>query len=92
METETQTFTAIQPPQPAMAADHEPNRYSQYEVLRRNGAHTAFMPDKISVALTKAFLAAEGGQAAASRRVHEQWPGSPSRSWPACSAACPVAG
>ncbi len=72
METETQTFTAIQPPQPVTAADHEPNRYSQYEVLRRNGAHTAFMPDKISVALTKAFLAAEGGQAAASRRVHEQ--------------------
>ena len=29
------------------------------------------MPAKITVAVTKAFLAVEGGRAAASRRVHE---------------------
>ncbi|MFG1417244.1 ribonucleoside-diphosphate reductase subunit alpha [Xanthobacter sp. V0B-10] len=42
-----------------------------YQVIRRNGAVTPFDASKIAVALTKAFLAVEGGQAAASRRVHE---------------------
>jgi ribonucleoside-diphosphate reductase alpha chain len=40
-----------------------------YQVIRRNGAVTPFDPSKISIALTKAFLAVEGGSAAASRRV-----------------------
>jgi ribonucleoside-diphosphate reductase alpha chain len=42
-----------------------------YQVIRRNGAVTPFDAAKISVALTKAFLAVEGGAAAASRRIHE---------------------
>ncbi len=42
-----------------------------YQVIRRNGAVTAFDQTKITVALTKAFLAVEGNRAAASRRVHE---------------------
>ena len=41
------------------------------QVIRRNGSVTPFDPTKITVALTKAFLAVEGGRAAASRRVHE---------------------
>ncbi|MCC7253695.1 ribonucleoside-diphosphate reductase subunit alpha, partial [Hyphomicrobium sp.] len=41
------------------------------QVIRRNGGVTPFDPTKISIALTKAFLAVEGGRAAASRRVHE---------------------
>jgi ribonucleoside-diphosphate reductase alpha chain len=44
---------------------------SRYEVIRRNGKLTRFDAAKIQVAMTKAFLAVEGGQAAASRRVHE---------------------
>lgn len=44
---------------------------SQYEVIRRNGKLTRFDVSKISVAVTKAFLAVEGGQAAASTRIHE---------------------
>jgi len=44
---------------------------SVFHVIRRNGAVTVFDPSKIEVALTKAFLAVEGGTAAASRRVHE---------------------
>jgi ribonucleoside-diphosphate reductase alpha chain len=40
-------------------------------VLKRNGNTAPFDPGKISVALTKAFLAVEGIKAAASRRVHE---------------------
>jgi ribonucleoside-diphosphate reductase alpha chain len=44
----------------------------EYRVIRRNGKITSFDPSKISVAMTKAFLAVEGGQAAASRRIHEK--------------------
>jgi ribonucleoside-diphosphate reductase alpha chain len=41
------------------------------QVLRRNGTVSPFDAGKISVAMTKAFLAVEGHTAAASRRVHE---------------------
>ena len=42
-----------------------------HRVIRRNGKQTSFDKNKISIALTKAFLAVEGGTAAASSRVHE---------------------
>ncbi len=42
-----------------------------YRVIRRNGKLTGFDASKIQVAMTKAFLAVEGGNAAASRRIHE---------------------
>ncbi|WP_184770126.1 ribonucleoside-diphosphate reductase subunit alpha [Aminobacter carboxidus] len=42
-----------------------------YRVIRRNGSVTPFDATKITVALTKAFLATEGSVAAGSRRVHE---------------------
>src|SRR5271165_4489924 len=45
--------------------------YSQYKIIRRNGAVAGFEPSKISVAMTKAFLAVNGGQGAASARVRE---------------------
>src|SRR5437762_151599 len=45
--------------------------FSQYKIIRRNGAVVGFEPCKISVALTKAFLAVEGGQSAASARIRE---------------------
>ncbi len=44
---------------------------NKYNVVRRNGKLTSFDKNKIAVAMTKAFLAVEGGQAAASSRVHE---------------------
>ncbi len=44
---------------------------SQHRVIRRNGAVVGFEPGKISVAMTKAFLAVEGGQGATSARVRE---------------------
>jgi ribonucleoside-diphosphate reductase alpha chain len=44
---------------------------AQYKVIRRNGAVVAFEPSKISVAMTKAFLAVSGGQGAASARIRE---------------------
>ncbi|MGE3364592.1 MAG: ribonucleoside-diphosphate reductase subunit alpha [Rhizobiaceae bacterium] len=42
-----------------------------YRVIRRSGTVTPFDPIKITVALTKAFLAVEGSMAAGSRRVHD---------------------
>lgn len=44
---------------------------SKFRVIRRNGKVTDYDQSKIQVAMTKAFLAVEGGQAAASRRVRE---------------------
>jgi ribonucleoside-diphosphate reductase alpha chain len=44
---------------------------AQYRVIRRNGAVVGFEPAKISVAMTKAFLAVSGGQGAASARIRE---------------------
>jgi ribonucleoside-diphosphate reductase alpha chain len=42
-----------------------------YQVIRRNGGVTPFDATKITVALTKAFLAVEGNAAVVSRRVHD---------------------
>jgi len=47
------------------------HRPGQSRVIRRNGKVTPFDTSKIEVAVTKAFLAVEGGNAAASKRVHE---------------------
>lgn len=41
------------------------------QVIRRNGTVSPFDASKISIAMTKAFLAVEGHTAAASRRIHE---------------------
>ncbi|MEY3969608.1 MAG: hypothetical protein RL617_621 [Pseudomonadota bacterium] len=41
------------------------------KVIRRNGAVVLFEAPKINVAMTKAFLAVQGGQGAASARVRE---------------------
>ncbi len=45
--------------------------FDQYKVIRRNGSVVVFEPSKISIALTKAFIAVNGGQGAASARVRE---------------------
>ena len=42
-----------------------------YRIIRRNGAVVPFEPNKISVAMTKAFLAVAGGQGAASARIRD---------------------
>ncbi len=55
----------------ALPEDRVASPDERYKVIRRNGKITRFDASKISVALTKAFLAVEGGQAAASRRIHE---------------------
>src|SRR5712691_2033171 len=45
--------------------------FADYKVIRRNGAVVGFEPGKISVAVTKAFLAVNGAQGAASARIRE---------------------
>ncbi len=58
-------------PGSAVASGMDP-RFAQFKVIRRNGAVVGFEPAKITVAMTKAFLAVNGGQSAASARVREQ--------------------
>src|SRR6478672_9649437 len=55
------------PARPASAA----SAYQGYQILRRNGAVVSFEPNKIAVALMKAFLAVHGTQGAASASVRE---------------------
>ena len=55
-------------PEPARAGAQP---YADYKVIRRNGAVVGFEPAKISVAMTKAFLAVNGSQGAASARIRE---------------------
>src|SRR5580765_5598440 len=62
------TVAALRPaarPAPAASA------YQGYQILRRNGAVVSFEPNKIAVAMMKAFLAVHGTQGAASASVRE---------------------
>ena len=45
--------------------------YADHKIIRRNGAVVAFEPNKIAIALTKAFIAVSGGHATASARIRE---------------------
>ena len=56
---------------PEDTAANAQSSYSDYKVIRRNGAVVGFEPAKISIAMTKAFIAVNGGQGAASARVRE---------------------
>ncbi|KAA6184110.1 ribonucleoside-diphosphate reductase subunit alpha [Thiohalocapsa marina] len=57
-------------PREAPDADIHAHTPGTVQVIRRNGKVTHFDANKIKVAMTKAFLAVEGGNAAASSRVH----------------------
>jgi ribonucleoside-diphosphate reductase alpha chain len=56
---------------PNAAVELRLNAPGEMRVIRRNGKVSSFDASKISVAITKAFLAVEGSNAAASRRIHE---------------------
>ncbi|WP_062117855.1 ribonucleoside-diphosphate reductase subunit alpha [Aureimonas sp. AU40] len=65
---------ALPSPFPALSVDADAADLASSlaaRVLRRNGAVSGFDASKIAVAMTKAFLAVEGRQAAASTRVHD---------------------
>ncbi len=62
--------TAVPPSQTdSPAADN--GQWASYNLIRRNGSVVGFEPNKIAIAMTKAFLAVNGGQGAASARVRE---------------------
>jgi len=75
MQTETSTPASV-----TATTSHETSNTSaaiaatapgQLRVIKRNGTVVPYELSKISVAITKAFLAVEGGTAAASSRIHE---------------------
>ncbi len=77
MQTEGES-TNIQPTPGPPAVASEPlsaaiaaTAPGQLRVIKRNGTVVPYTDDKIAVALTKAFLAVEGGTAAASPRIRE---------------------
>ena len=57
---------------PSQNAESAQSLLPTLQVIRRNGAAVTFNLDKISIAITKAFLAVEGNQSAASQRVRDQ--------------------
>ena len=67
------TATANNPPQQPTTASGAiaATAPGQLRVIKRNGTVVPFEASKIAVAITKAFLAVEGGTAAASTRIHE---------------------
>ena len=61
-------------PNPATASDSvapSTGSLAHYQIIRRNGAVVPFEPNKIAVAMMKAFLAVHGTQGAASASVRE---------------------
>ena len=73
MQATTAQATSVAPASTRAAARPAPaaSAYQGYQILRRNGAVVSFEPNKIAVALMKAFLAVHGTQGAASASVRE---------------------
>ena len=68
---EVTATSAGYPPSATALVNAGASRYQDYQIIRRNGAVVAFEPNKIAVALMKAFLAVHGRQGAASASVRE---------------------
>jgi len=56
---------------PEIAESGVPSVLAHYQIIRRNGAVVPFEPQKIAVAMMKAFLAVHGTQGAASASVRD---------------------
>jgi ribonucleoside-diphosphate reductase alpha chain len=65
------TDPAVAPESTTASANINATAPGQIRVIKRNGTVVPYDDSKISVAITKAFLAVEGGTAAASSRIHE---------------------
>ena len=63
--------TATTPTPATPTAEVQATAPGQLRVIKRNGTVVSYDDSKITVAITKAFLAVEGGTAAASSRIHE---------------------
>jgi len=75
MQTEADTAnSAAQSTTPVnedQGSDLQATAPGQLRVIKRNGSVVTYDESKIALAITKAYLAVEGGNAAASSRVHE---------------------
>ncbi|MEP5765063.1 MAG: ribonucleoside-diphosphate reductase subunit alpha [Halieaceae bacterium] len=76
MQTEIEQSTATRDPSTNTESNTSTANISatapgQIRVIKRNGTVVPYDDSKISVAITKGFLAVEGGTAAASSRIHE---------------------
>ena len=69
--TQVETSQVPQGIRSAAPVETAGNRLSNYQIIRRNGAVVPFEPNKIAVAMMKAFLAVHGTQGAASASVRE---------------------
>src|SRR6187402_3690183 len=70
-DIESSTSTNIQQEIHGGSTNFAATAPGQLRVIKRNGTVVTFDASKIAIAMTKAFLAVEGGTAAASTRVHE---------------------
>ena len=74
MATQTHSFDTVSLVPPAeygKGFSPSQQRHPGLQVIRRNGSFSPFDTSKISVAITKAFVAVEGTEATASRRIRE---------------------
>jgi len=77
MQTALNTPSSARASQPSAAQPNDAvgmpdgNTLAHYQILRRNGAVVPFEPQKIAIAMMKAFLAVHGTQGAASASVRE---------------------
>ncbi len=75
MHTEVDDNKNVAPPAATTStttnAELQATAPGQLRVIKRNGTVVSYDDSKITVAITKAFLAVEGGSAAASTRIHE---------------------
>ena len=71
MQTAQQTMPVTSSIPASSAAHAQPNPLAHYQIIRRNGGVVPFEPNKIAVAMMKAFLAVHGKQGAASASVRE---------------------
>ena len=75
MQTDLNTVASspalMRQPEATANGTTSPQALAHYQIIRRNGAVVPFEPNKIAVALMKAFLAVHGTQGAASASVRE---------------------
>jgi ribonucleoside-diphosphate reductase alpha chain len=73
MQTTQHATAATSMPMPPQAGSPAAQTHplTHYQIIRRNGAVVPFEPNKIAVAMMKAFLAVHGTQGAASASVRE---------------------
>ena len=67
----TSSAAAMIPPRLPESGNGVASAFAAYQIIRRNGSVVSFEPNKIAVALMKAFLAVHGTQGAASASVRE---------------------